>query len=701
MSRTGRAQGGRNMKNRGLSVIAIVLFALCAICCSDVSNLFFGGAQRASGLASGGSTTSDTPFGLPEVSGVVGAAQGTVSDPRGAVLNVPAGALDSSTTVSITTFANQAEVTKGSFGAAPIAACADFRPDGTVFKTPATVTLPFYGDPSTAAVSLFFWNGPKSRWEPIGPATLSADGKSLSGQVSHFCTIAGFPYGGGLLEQFKTLFGDGSAAQASLDEYATWFKQQTGIMDKKLVVSNQCYKCASLYFNVNYSIDTVSASVNNHSGADATSVNPRYPFSNWGMYWDYQSATTGGGQTVEKQIIIDIGITAYLEPEQPGLTIETDSDTIAQGGSAKVTSFLTANGFGLFGKALVFKLSGVDATLSDDTGSTDKSGEQQAVIKPGVTDGEVTVSVKYSELVDGVPIEATASKTLKIAVVGVTDVQPADLAVGVDPATKIQLTFSKQMDPASLNAAFSLSPAVGGTGSLDATGKIYTWTPSASLGSKTQYTLIVSTAAKDADGTALAGAFTSSFTTASPGSSNISFTYNSGGGAGTDAKYTKGFGKITEPSAYYNETAQTMTILAYGDSASSSISLTLNKQPVVNTTYSTSDCGSSYVLADGILNTWYITRNESTDTTTCTADNQCTPVCTTDPYDCPLDCTMIYNVCKMGAFSISLTFTKVGAVGETVEGTFSMTLPQRDYRQSMMTITNGKFAVKRVAASVW
>jgi hypothetical protein len=96
----------------------------------------------------------------------------------------------------------------------------------------------------------------------------------------------------------------------------------------------------------------------------------------------------------------------------------------------------------------------------------------------------------------------------------VSNVTPANGAMGVCLNAVATATFNTAMNPASLNAnTFTLSPGVTGTVTLDSTGKVATFTPSAPLTVGTLYIATITTGAQNAAGTALAAPFTWSFTT--------------------------------------------------------------------------------------------------------------------------------------------------------------------------------------------
>jgi hypothetical protein len=94
---------------------------------------------------------------------------------------------------------------------------------------------------------------------------------------------------------------------------------------------------------------------------------------------------------------------------------------------------------------------------------------------------------------------------------------PPNGATGVCSNQSVTATFSKQMNPATINTStFTLMgpSAVAGTVTLDSTGTIATFTPSSNLLLSTTYTATITTGAKDLAGDALASNFVWTFTTA-------------------------------------------------------------------------------------------------------------------------------------------------------------------------------------------
>src|ERR1700682_4125837 len=102
----------------------------------------------------------------------------------------------------------------------------------------------------------------------------------------------------------------------------------------------------------------------------------------------------------------------------------------------------------------------------------------------------------------------------------VVSVEPPDGSAGVCPNTIVTATFSKAMNPATINdTTFLLTTgtppvAVGGAVTYDATSKTATFTPSSALAIPTvTYTATITTGATDTFGNALASDFVWTFTT--------------------------------------------------------------------------------------------------------------------------------------------------------------------------------------------
>lgn len=97
----------------------------------------------------------------------------------------------------------------------------------------------------------------------------------------------------------------------------------------------------------------------------------------------------------------------------------------------------------------------------------------------------------------------------------VISVTPPNGAIGVCPNTVVTATFNEAMNPVTINTTtFTVATGVTGVVTLDGTGKIATFTPTANLALNTTYTGKITTGAQDLAGNALAANYLWSFTTA-------------------------------------------------------------------------------------------------------------------------------------------------------------------------------------------
>lgn len=118
----------------------------------------------------------------------------------------------------------------------------------------------------------------------------------------------------------------------------------------------------------------------------------------------------------------------------------------------------------------------------------------------------------------GDPDKSTGGPASPLTPPTVVSVVPAGGATGICQGAVVTATFSKAMNPSTINTGtFKLAAgttAVTGTVALDSTDKIATFTPSSLLALNTPYTATITTGAQDQFGIALAADFSWMFTTA-------------------------------------------------------------------------------------------------------------------------------------------------------------------------------------------
>ncbi|MFN6093590.1 MAG: alpha-amylase family glycosyl hydrolase, partial [Verrucomicrobiota bacterium] len=131
-------------------------------------------------------------------------------------------------------------------------------------------------------------------------------------------------------------------------------------------------------------------------------------------------------------------------------------------------------------------------------------------------------TVTVTSGVDGIPamtVPATSYKMFvaqsqSLALSPVIDtIAPGHDQASISPATLVTLAFSKPMNTATTQAAFSITPNTGGNFAWSAGNTVLTFTPTSNLAANTLHTVRLEGTATDSTGLPLHGAFESRFTT--------------------------------------------------------------------------------------------------------------------------------------------------------------------------------------------
>ncbi len=187
---------------------SVVLFMIAFTACSSGS----GGSSRGA---------SD----VPAYSMEVGSSGGVISDPRGAVVIIPPGALDTATTIKVKTYQNRSEV-MDRFGMPLFSAGVELLPEGLQFNRPVTVTVPSgvrMTPGERRAISQY--DEARGGWKLTGAAaTVDASGTTVSYSTTHFCVTLTSPIMTEITSTFAYLLdyyqGDSTSAFNDLVE---WF----------------------------------------------------------------------------------------------------------------------------------------------------------------------------------------------------------------------------------------------------------------------------------------------------------------------------------------------------------------------------------------------------------------------------------------------------------------------------------------------
>ena len=186
---------------------------------------------------------------------VTAATGGTVSDPSGASIIIPANALGQDTTISVTTYGNGAGIDT----VMPLNGSVDFEPDGLVFNAPVTITIPCQSAMTPGETfPLWLYDKTFERWEPTDfMATVAADGMSYSAPVTHF-TVYSYGPGQGAFDGFEEKFSDCdlmTEAQALNDLFQSYvldFRSDHYEGQKFVGADGKCYEVTAIHFALEY-----------------------------------------------------------------------------------------------------------------------------------------------------------------------------------------------------------------------------------------------------------------------------------------------------------------------------------------------------------------------------------------------------------------------------------------------------------------
>lgn len=172
------------------------------------------------------------------------------------------------------------------------------------------------------------------------------------------------------------------------------------------------------------------------------------------------------------------------------------------------------------------RLNGEEAYVVMNTATTAQTIGTRPTIHPA---GTVLVDVlnpantlTVAAGVDGIPSFSMPALSCRIYVAQsqvralspvVNSITPTHDATGISPASSITVNFSQAMNTASVQSAFSTTPASTGNFVWSAGNTIVTYTPSSNFAGSTIYTVRIGDAATDSTGLAMHGAFESRFTT--------------------------------------------------------------------------------------------------------------------------------------------------------------------------------------------
>ncbi|RKX23357.1 MAG: hypothetical protein DRP45_10595, partial [Candidatus Zixiibacteriota bacterium] len=314
----------------------------------------------------------------------VGPNGGTVTGIGGASVVIPAGALSAETAITVTTCSDESSL-PSSLGIFDFLGAVDFGPDGQEFAVPVTITIPC-PTPMTpgSQFPLLYFDDAEDLWvQSLSVATVSGDGQSYSGQVSHFTVWTGGDIGpDGLFDDFVSDLGDGSNGQGALDLYMIYFIQNIAEVGDIGIHGGQCHEVVGINFDVAYQIDGVPGSFYEPMG-DVSGDNV--------FLISYKLDRV----TITTSTWFDLGVGIFFKCV-PVLEVAASPSRIDVEETSTVTATLTCNSVPMPGRQITFEAAGGLGTLSPTTATTAGNGQAQTTFTAGSDEGREAILTHYT-----------------------------------------------------------------------------------------------------------------------------------------------------------------------------------------------------------------------------------------------------------------------------------------------------------------
>ena len=245
-----------------------------------------------------------------------------------------------------------------------------------------------------------------------------------------------------------------------------------------------------------------------------TVCSTNHVYTSKGTYTAIVTATDGGGKSATDSVIVTIS--DVLPPPQVSATDPTNGATNVPITTNIMITFDQAMDHASTDGAISANpaITGTFSWDGTDTVVTWKStAGLTASTKYTVTISTAATSKAGLNMANPYPFTFTTGTGSVPTPPTVLSTSPTNGAINIPLNTKISITFDKAMDKTPTEGAISASPSVTWTAAWSSGDTVITLTPSANLQISTQYTLMITTAAKSSDGKNMASQFQFSFTT--------------------------------------------------------------------------------------------------------------------------------------------------------------------------------------------
>lgn len=261
----------------------------------------------------------------------VGSNGGSVIAGENVTINIPAGALNGGTAISVKYFASD-DLAAGFLGGV------EFGPDGTVFNSPVEVTMQLIDEPENEKVSIFCYDEEEDMWYFVTEAECTD--KTAKFKLNHFSKYKAIDTRYEKYSRFETEVRNGKAEGLSdaqiFDNYMDYLLNQEKLMDKYIMIGGYWFKPCGVSANGDYVL-------NDNEG------DPNYLRGEVGKSNEIKKDVTGligvgGGisssmeflknkkKTVNRQDSFYVCVTVYYEMIEPTIEVTAAPSTSVRAG---------------------------------------------------------------------------------------------------------------------------------------------------------------------------------------------------------------------------------------------------------------------------------------------------------------------------------------------------------------------------------
>jgi hypothetical protein len=355
------------------------------------------------GGGGGGSNDPGVPGGDTNT-GAIGPEGGTITTDSGAIIVIPPGALDSTTTITITSYDTQSNLPANSGIMGNFIGGLVLSPDGLNLQIPATITIPL-NDTITGGdeVKLFYYDEGDSNnsnypanysgWQQTDfTGTVSSNGQSVVAQIDHFSTyVIQMNFAGNTLDILGDMvetFGD-NGLSVDFANYQTYFESNIAkigdlhVYDLPGGFGYDCYKVVGIEYMLYHDMGIIYENpLSNFKGVKGEIA----------FFYNYEGDRFLLDGT---QLIYHLFINVYIDRTPPNINLTAKNITVKPGEQTDVTARLTCGSEIMEDQDIYFSVNSL-GSINPTQQKTNDNGDATITFTAGNEEGTATVTGEYS-----------------------------------------------------------------------------------------------------------------------------------------------------------------------------------------------------------------------------------------------------------------------------------------------------------------